>query len=54
MTTVPSGVAFGVSDWGPQEPGGESGIRIHLKTSIQGLTEHGGHSKDLEIPRSSG
>src|SRR5712692_1277734 len=27
--------------------------RIHLKTSIQGLTEHGQHSRDVEVPGSS-
>jgi hypothetical protein len=33
---------------------GSSGrTRIHLKTSIQGLTQHGRHSKDVEVPGSS-
>jgi integrase len=33
---------------------GSSGrTRIHLKTSIEGLTEHGRHSKDVEVPGSS-
>jgi len=38
----------------PQEKNGSSGrTRIHLKTSIQGLTEHGRHSKDVEVSGSS-
>jgi hypothetical protein len=37
-----------------QEKNRSSGrTRIHLKTSIQRLTEHGRHSKDTEIPGSS-
>jgi hypothetical protein len=33
---------------------GSSGrTRIHLKKSIEGLTEHGRHSKNVEVPGSS-
>ena len=36
-----------------REWAGWHGTRIHLKTSIQGLTEHGRRYKDMEVPRSS-
>ncbi len=29
------------------------GLEIHLKMSMQGLTEQGRHSKDVEVPGSS-
>jgi hypothetical protein len=36
-----------------RERAGWHGIRIHLKTSMQGLAEHGRRFKDVEVHASS-
>ena len=50
LSRIPAWLQRVLSAWKDGERGRN---RIHLKTSIEGLTEHGRHSKDLEVPGSS-